>query len=69
MKKEAHIPTTEESQTAFNHAKDLMIIPQVLQMLMANDKFRLESSTVQFQQAQWVLIGYHSKKLPQAVQK
>ena len=42
-----------------------------------NDKFRLENDTsktaagatlFQFQHSQWVCIGYHSKKLPQAVQ-
>ena len=47
-------------------------------MLMATDKFRLESDTskmaakaavLQFQQGQWVLTCFHSKKIPQAVCK
>ena len=49
-------------------------MPPVLWMLTANDKFRLEINTAargalfEFEHWQWELIGYHSKKLPQAVQ-
>ena len=49
----------------------------VLHLPMVTGKFRLENGTsstaaggalLQFQQVQWVLIVYYSKKLPQATQ-
>ena len=54
----------------------MVITPAVLCMSVTNDKSRFDSYTsktaagsalFQFQQGQWVLIGYLSKKLPNAV--
>ena len=50
--------------------KQLLITPLVLYMQMANYQFRLKDDTsklaaggtlFQFQQGQWVFIGYHLK--------
>ena len=61
----------------FQHWKQLLITQPVLCMPTAKDNIRLEIDTsksaaggvlFQFKQDQWVLIGNHIKKLPQAVQ-
>ena len=56
--------------SAHDTIKQLLIMPLILHMLMANERFGLESDTskkaagalLKFQQGQWLLIGYHSKK-------
>ena len=66
----------KECQRSFEHIRKLLITPLVLYMPMTNDNFRPEcytSKTVagealfQLLQGQWVLIGYHSKIIPQVV--
>ena len=61
----------------FEEIKKLLVKPPVLQMVSGDGIFRLESDTsrtatggtlYQWQDNQWVLVGYHSKKLPEPVQ-
>ena len=56
--------------------KQLLVKPPVLRMVSRNGFFRLESDTsrtaaratlYQWQNNEWVLVGYHSKRLPDAV--
>ena len=63
-------------RSSFDIIKDCLQKPPVLQMLAGNGIFHLESDTsreaaggtlYQWQDDQWVLIGYHSKRLPDAV--
>ena len=67
---------TDKCQKVFEYIRDLLITPLLIQILMANEKFRVDSDTSKtatggalfhFQQGQWIHIGYRSKKLPQAV--
>ena len=67
---------SEKCQEAFNEIKKLLIKPPVLRMPRVDGKFRLESDTsreaaggalYQEQDGEFVLIGYHSKRLPEAV--
>ena len=66
---------TEEAEKAFNDIKELLINPPVLKAPMPNGLFHLESDTswesvggtlLQKQRNEWVVIGYHSKRLPQS---
>ncbi|MCG8430082.1 MAG: RNA-directed DNA polymerase, partial [Candidatus Omnitrophica bacterium] len=75
-KKKAVFNWTKECQDAFNEIKQLVRKAPVLKMPIPNAKFRLESDTsreatggalYQWQDNEWALIGYHSKKLPEAV--
>ena len=68
---------TDKHQTAFEKIKQLLVKPPVLQMVSENGFFHLESGTsrtaagatlYQWQNNEWVLVGYHSKRLPDAVQ-
>ena len=61
---------------AFNDIKELLISPPVLKAPMPDGLFCLESDTsqegvggtlLQKQGNEWVVIGYHSKRLPQLV--
>ena len=61
-------------EKAFNDIKKLLISPPVLKAPMPDGLFHLESDTsqegvggtlVQKQGKEWVVIGYHSKRLPQ----
>ena len=77
MKKRACFQWTDKHQKAFEEIKQLLIKPPVLRMVSGDGIFRLESDTshtatggtlYQWQDNQWVLVGYHSKKLPPPVQ-
>ena len=66
---------TEEAEKAFNDIKKLLINPPVLKAPTPNGLFHLESDTswegvggtlLQKQGNEWVVIGYHSKRLPQS---
>ena len=66
---------TEEAEKAFNNIKQLLINPPVLKAPTPNGLFCLESETaqkgvggtlLQKQGKEWVVIGYHSKRLPQS---
>ena len=66
---------TEEAEKAFNDIKELLINPPVLKAPMPDGLFHLESDTswesvggtlLQKQRNEWVVIGYHSKRLPQS---
>ena len=68
---------TDRHQKAFEDIKKLLVKPPVLQMVSGNGFFRLESDTsrtaagatlYQWQNNESVLVGYHSKRLPDAVQ-
>ena len=62
-------------EKAFNDIKELLISPPVLKAPMPDGLFHLESDTsregvggtlLQKQGNKWVVIGYHSKRLPQS---
>ena len=66
---------TEEAEKAFNKIKKLLINPPVLKAPTPDGLFRLESDTLregmggtllQKQRDEWVVIGYHSKRLPKS---
>ena len=73
QKKAKKFKWTDEAEKAFNEIKKLLISPPVLKAPTPNGLFRLESDTLregvggtllQKQGDEWVVIGYHSKKLP-----
>ena len=75
-KKHARFTWTDKHQKAFDEIKQLLVKPPVLRMVSGNGFFRLESDTsrtaagailYQWQNNEWVLVGYHSKRLPDAV--
>ena len=75
-KKKATFRWSEECQKSFGIIKDALQRPPVLRMPAGTGIFRLESDTsreaaggtlYQWQEGQWALIGYHSKRLPDAV--
>ena len=62
-------------EKAFNDIKELLISPPVLKVPMPDGLFHLENDTsqegvggtlLQKQGKEWVVIGYHSKRLPQS---
>ena len=64
---------TDEVEKAFNDIKQLLINPPVLKAPTPDGLFHLESNTsregvggtlLQKQGDEWVVIGYHSKRLP-----
>ena len=66
---------TEEAEKAFNDSKKLLINPPVLRTPTPDGLFHLESDTsqegvggtlLQKQGNEWVVISYHSKRLPQS---
>ena len=66
---------TEEAEKSFNDIKQLLINPPVPRAPIPNGLFHLESdtsregvaSTLLLKQGnEWVVIGYHSKRLPQS---
>ena len=72
-KKHARFVWTDK---AFEEIKQLLVKPPVLRMVSGNGFFRLESDTsrtaaratlYQWQNNEWVLVGYHSKRLPDTV--
>ena len=63
----------DETKKAFNEIKNLLISPPVLKVPTPDGLFRLKSDTsregvsgtlLQMQGDEWVVIGYHSKRLP-----
>ena len=75
QKKAKKFKWTEEAERAFNDIKKLWINPPVLKAPTPDGLFRLESDTsregvggtlLQKQGDEWVVIGYHSKRLPQS---
>ena len=64
-----------EAEKAFNEIKKLLVSPPVLKAPTPDGLFRLESDTsregvggtlLQKQGDEWVVIGYHSKRLPKS---
>ena len=75
-KKHACFAWTDRHQKAFEEIKQLLVKPPVLRMVSGNRFFRLKSDTsrtaavatlYQWQINEWVLVRYHSKRLPDAV--
>ena len=75
QKKSKKFKWTEEVEKAFNEIKELLISPPVLKSPTPDGLFHLESDTswegvggtlLQKQGNEWVVIGYHSKRLPQS---
>ena len=65
----------EEAEKAFNDIKELVVSPPVLKAPTPDGLYCLESDTsqesvggtsLQKQGDEWVVIGYHSKRLPQS---
>ena len=74
-KKAKKIKWTEDAEKVFNDIKKLLVSPPVLKAPIPEGLFRLESDTsregvggtlLQKQGDEWVVIGYHSKRLPQS---
>ena len=74
QKKSKKFKWTEETEKAFNDIKELLICPPVLKAPTTDGLFHLESDTsqkgvgstlLQKQGKEWIVIGYHSKRLPQ----
>ena len=75
QKKAKKFKWTEEAEKAFNKIKKLLINPPVLKAPTPDGLFQLESDTwtegmggtlLQKQGDEWVVIGYHSKRLPKS---
>ena len=75
QKKAKKFKWTEEAERVFNDIKKLLINPPVLKAPTPDGLFHLESDTsregvdgtlLQKQGDEWVVIGYHSKRLPKS---
>ena len=75
QKKAKMLKWMDEAEKAFNEIKKLLVSPPVLKAPTPNGLFRLESDTLregvggtlpQKQGDKWVVIGYHSKRLPKS---
>ena len=75
QKKAKKFKWTEETEKAFNEIKKLLINPPILKVPTPDGLSRLESDTLregvggtllQKQGDEWVVIGYHSKRLPKS---
>ena len=73
QKKSKKFKWTQEAEKAFKEIKELLVSPPVLRAQTPKGLFRLESDTsregvggtlFQKQGDEWVVIGYHSKRLP-----
>ena len=73
QKKSKKFKWTQEAEKAFKDIKELLISPPVLRAPTPEGSFQLESDTscegvrgtlFQKQGDEWVVIGYHSKRLP-----
>ena len=73
QKKSKKFKWTGEVEKAFNNIKQLLVNPPVLKAPTPDGLFRLQSDTsqegvggtlLQKQGNEWVVIGYHSKRLP-----
>ena len=78
QKKSIKFKWTEEAKKAFKEIKELFISPPVLRAPTPDGLFQLESDTspegvggtlFQKQGEEWVIIGYHSKRLPASAKK
>ena len=77
QKKAKKFKWTDEAKKAFNEIKKLLVSPPVLKAPTPDGLFRLESDTsrdsvggtlLQKQGDEWVIIGYHSKRLPKSAE-
>ena len=75
QKKSKKFKWTDKAEKAFNDIRQLLINPPVLKAPTPDGLFCLESDTsqegvggtlLQKQGNEWVVIGYHSKRLPQS---
>ena len=75
QKKAKKFKWTDKAKKAFNEIKKLLISPPVLKAPTPDSLFRLKSDTsregmggtlLQKQGDEWVVIGYHSKRLPKS---
>ena len=75
QKKAKKFKWMDEAKKAFNEIKKLLVCPPVLKLPTPDDLFRLKSDTsregvggtlLQKQGDKWVVIGYHSKRLPKS---
>ena len=75
QKKAKKFKWMEEAERAFKDIKKILISPPVLKAPIPDGIFRLESNTsregvggtlLQKQGDEWVVIGYHSKRLPKS---
>ena len=75
QKKAKKFKWTDEAEKAFNKIKKLLISPPVLKAPTPDGLFQLKSDTLregvggtllQKQGDEWVVIGYHSKRLPKS---
>ena len=75
QKKAKKFKWTDEAKKAFNEIKKLLVSPPVLKAPTPDGLFRLESDTLrdgeggtlfQKQGDEWLVIGYHSKRLPKS---
>ena len=75
QKKAKKFKWTDEAKKAFNEIKKLLVSPQVLKAPTPDGLFQLESDALregvggtllQKQGHKWVVIGYHSKRLPKS---
>ena len=73
QKKSKKFKWTDEAEKAFNNIKQLLVNPPVLKAPTPDGLFRLESDTsqegvggtlLQKKGNEWLVIGYHSKRLP-----
>ena len=73
QKKSKKFKWTDEAEKAFNDIKKLLVNPPILKAPTPDGLFRLESDTsregvggtlLQKQGNEWVVIGYHLKRLP-----
>ena len=75
QKKSKKVKWTQEAEKALNYIKKLLVNPPVLKAPTPDGLFHLESDTsregvggtlLQKQGNEWVVIGYHPKRLPQS---
>ena len=75
QKKAKKFKWMDEAKKAFNEIKKLLISPPVLKTSTPDGFFHLKSDTsrkgvggtlLQKQEEEWVVIGYHSKRLPKS---
>ena len=75
QKKAKKFKWTDKAEKAFNEIKKLLVSPPVLKAPTPDGLFRLESDTsrdgvggtlLQKQGDEWVVIGYHLKRLPKS---
>ena len=75
QKKAKKFKWTEEAEKAFNKIKKLLINPPIVKAPTPDRLFQLKSDTsregmggtlLQKQGDEWVVIGYHSKRLPKS---